>query len=118
MVGKRLRKIFYAREMNIYLACILKHNLNQERETILIMVLNGEGWYHLAIRKLSALKREVTSKHGGNFHYFYCLHSFKTKKKLEFQKKVCRNNYFCGVVMPSRDIKILEYNEYWKSNKR
>ena len=32
-------------------------------------------------------------------------------------KKVCENNYFCEIVMPSEDTKMLEFNQYQKSDK-
>ena len=51
---------------------------------------------------------------------FYCLnctHSFITKSKLESHKKGCQNKDFCHVVMPSQDIKILQFNQYQKSDK-
>ena len=34
------------------------------------MILNGEGWHYLAVTKLSALLKEIMSKHHGDF---YCL---------------------------------------------
>ena len=46
-----------------------------------------------------------------------CLHSFRTKNKLESHKKVCENKDFCNVIMPSEDTKILEFNQYKKSDK-
>ena len=33
------------------------------------------------------------------------------------KKKVCENKDFCNVVMPSEDSKILEFNQYQKSDK-
>ena len=45
------------------------------------------------------------------------LHLFRTKNKLEFHKKVCENKDFCGVIMPSEDTRILEFNQYLKSDK-
>ena len=38
-----------------------------------------------------------------------CLHSFRAKNKLE-------NKHFCNVIMPSEDTKILECNQYQKSD--
>ena len=38
------------------------------------------------------------------------------QKKLESHKKVCENKYFCVVVMPSEETKILEFNQYYKSD--
>ena len=46
-----------------------------------------------------------------------CLHSFRTKSKLESNKKVCENKDFCTVILPSEDTKILEFNHYQKSDK-
>ena len=31
--------------------------------------------------------------------------------------KVCENSNFCNVVMPAKDTKILEFNQYYKSDK-
>ena len=82
------------------------------------MISNGEKqWHYLAIKKLSALVREITSKYYGTFYCLNCLHSFATEKILESHKKVCQNKDFCNVIMPSEDTKILEFDEYQKSDK-
>ena len=50
----------------------------------------------------------------------YChnyLHSFATVETLESHKKACGNKDFCNVIMPSEDTKILEFNQYQKSDK-
>ena len=65
-------------------------------------------WHYLALKKLSALSRGITSKHDSDFYFFHCCHSFRTKSKLESHKKVCENKGFCNVIMPSEDTKILE----------
>ena len=43
----------------------------------------------------------------------------KTKKqnKLKLHKNVCENKYFCNVLLPSEETKILEINRNQKSNK-
>ena len=38
-------------------------------------------------------------------------------RKLESHRKVCENKDFCNVIMPSEDTKILELNQYQKSDK-
>ena len=82
------------------------------------MIPNGERWYCIAVKKLSALLRGITSKNNGDFYCFNCLYSFRTKNKLESHKKVCENKDFSGVEMPSEDIKILKFNnQYQKSDK-
>ena len=61
--------------------------------------------------------RGITSKNNGDFYCPNCLHSFRTKNKLKLHKRVCENQGFCNVIMPSQDIKILEFNQYQKSDK-
>ena len=58
-----------------------------------------ESWHYLAVKELSTLLREITSKHHGNFHCLNCLHSFRTENKLKYHEKVCKNKGFCGIVM-------------------
>ena len=67
--------------------------------------------------KRSALLRGITSKHYGDFYCLDCLHSFRTKNKLELHKRVCENKDFCNVIMPSEDINILEITQYQLSDK-
>ena len=68
-------------------------------------------------KELSALLRGVTSKHYSDFYCLNCLHYFRTKNKLESHKKVCENKDFCNVIVPFEDTKLLEFNQYQKSDK-
>ena len=54
--------------MNIYPAYISKHNLNYEKQ-ILLMIPNGEGQHYLSVKQLSALLKGVTSKHKDKLLY-------------------------------------------------
>ena len=81
------------------------------------MIPNGEKWHYLAVKKLLGLLTEITSKNHGNFYCLNCLYSFATEKKLELHKKVCEKKIFSNVLMPSKDTKILEFNQYQKSDK-
>ena len=67
--------------------------------------------------KLSTLLRGITSKHQGDFYCLNCFHSFRTRNKLKFHEKVCKNKNVCGIVMPSEKDYILEFKQYLKSNK-
>ena len=109
----------YAKKEKIYPAYVWKHNSNCEKQVILLMIPNGEGqwWHYLAVKKLSALLRGITSKNNGHFYCLDYLHSFRTKNKLESHQKVCQNIDFCNVIMPSEEIKILELNQYQKLDK-
>ena len=111
--------ILYIKEKEICPAYISKINSNCEKQIILSMILNEdkEGWHYLAVKNLSTLLRGVTSKHHGNFYCLNCLHSFRTENKLKSHEKICKNKYFCGIVMPSKKNNILEFNQYMKSDK-
>ena len=60
---------------------------------------------------------EIASKHKGDFYCLNCLHSLRTENKLKSHEKVCKNKDFFGIVMPSEKDKILEFNQYMKSDK-
>ena len=76
-----------------------------------------EGWNYLAVKKRSTSLRGTTSKHHGDLYSSNHLHSFRTENKLKSHEKVCKNKYFCGILMPSEKDKILEFNQYMKSDK-
>ena len=81
------------------------------------MIPNRKGWHYLEVIKLSALLRGMTFKHHGDFCCLSCLFSFATENKLELHKNVWENKDFYNVIMPSKDTKILELNQYQKSDK-
>ena len=65
-------------------------------------------------KKILVLLRETTPKHVSDFYCWNLLHLFRTKSKLESRKKICKNKTFCGVLKPSEDTVMLEFNQYWK----
>ena len=46
-----------------------------------------EGWHYLAVRKLFALLRGISSKHDGDFYCLNCLHCFRIKNELKSHQK-------------------------------
>ena len=44
-----LKKIYIY--IYIYPAYVSKHNSDHEKQVILLMIANGEGWYYLAVKK-------------------------------------------------------------------
>ena len=80
--------------MHIFLAFISKHNTSNENQIILLMIVNGEGWHYLPVKKLSVLLRGITSKRDGHFYCLNCLHSFKTVNKLNLIKKYVKRKIF------------------------
>ena len=81
------------------------------------MIPNGEGRHYIAVKKLSGLLIGITSKHEDDFYCLNCHHSFRTKNKLESNKKVCGNKDFCNIVISSEEAKILKFNQYQKADK-
>ena len=54
-----------------YISCLhFETQLNHEKQLILIMIPNGEEWHYLAVKKLYALLRKVTSKQVGELLEF------------------------------------------------
>ena len=46
------------------------------------------SWHYLAVKKLSALSKRVTSKYNGDFYFLNCVHSFRTENKSHMKKYV------------------------------
>ena len=80
------------------------------------MITDGKK-YCLAVKKLSALLRGITSNHDGDFYCLNCLHSYRTKETLKKHEKVCNNHDYCYVKMPNKYERILKYNDREKSLK-
>ena len=88
-----------------------KHNLKRENQVILLMITGGKKWHYLAVKKLSALYKGITSNHNGDFYCLNCFQSFRTENKLQkHNKKVCENHDYCYAEMPKKVNKKLKYN--------
>ena len=57
------------------------------------MIADGKKRRYLAVKKVPALLRGITSNHNGDFYCLNCFHSYSTKEKLEKHERVllCRN---------------------------
>ena len=66
--------------------------------------------------KISTLFTGITSKHHGDSSCLHCFYSFVTKNKLQSHKQVCEKKDFCNIIMLSEDSKILEINQYQRSD--
>ena len=87
-----------------------KYNLNRENQVILLIIIDGEKWHHLAVKSLSALFRGITSKHERDFYCLNCFCSYRTENKLRKHKKVYENHDYCYVEIPEEDNKISKCN--------
>lgn len=70
----------YVKKCPIYIS---KHKTNHEKEIILLVISNGGGWHYVAVKKLSVVLRDLTSKSDGDLYCLNCLHSFRTTYKLQ-----------------------------------
>ena len=75
---------------------------------ILLCVLTDDG-FHCRVRSLSKLFRGITANNNGDFYCFGCLHSFRTDNALKRHDKLCGNNDYCHVEMPTKDNKTLKF---------
>ena len=114
----------------INLAYKSKYNRKRENQVVLLMITNGEQWHYIAlksvrnddrfnrpIRSLSRLFRGITANHHGDFYCLGCLHSFRTDNALKRHERLCGNNDYCHIEMPTKGNSKLKYNHGEKSLK-
>ena len=110
MNGKNFMETF---EQFLLMFCMLKKKtyILPIKTSFLSTVPNGEGWHYLAVKNLSALLREITSKHHCDFYCLICLHFFATKNKDESLKKICEKHFFVTLLCL---LKTLKYYNLFK----
>ena len=120
----------------INLAYKSKYNQKHQNKVVLLMITNSEQsneadkWHYIAlksvrtddgfnrpIRSLSRLFRGITANNNGDFYCLGCLHSFRTDNALKKHERLCDNNDYCHVEMPTEDNNKLKYNHGEKSLK-
>ena len=96
----------------------------------MLIITNGERWQYIAwkseraddrfnrpITSLSRLFRGITLNHHGDFYCLNCLRSFRTDKTLKRHERLCDNNNYCDVEVPTKNNNKLNYNlgvKSWK----
>ena len=101
----------------IHVAYKSRHTLTCDKQLISLMISNGEKWHYLTVKNLPGLLKGITSTHQEDFYCLNCFHSYRTKNKLEAHKKICENNKYCHVEMPTKDNNTIKYNQGEKSTK-
>ena len=56
-------KVLYVKKMTISPAYTSKCNSNHEKQIILLILPNGEGWHYIAVKEWSALLKECSSQY-------------------------------------------------------
>ena len=76
--------------MNENMSSLYFKNSNCEKQIIILVIANKEKevWHYLAVKKLSALSKRITSKYNGDFYFLNCVHSFRTENKPHMKKYV------------------------------
>ena len=92
-----------------------QYNWKEITLIILLMITDGKKWHYLAVKKLSALLRGVTSNNNREFYCLNCFHSYSTKDKIKKHKDACENHDHCYIEMPKEENKALKYNHGEKS---
>ena len=69
------------------------------------MITDGKNWHYLAVKKLYALLRGITSNHDRDFCLNY-FHSYSTEKNPKKHEKVCNDCNYCYVEMLNEDKKL------------
>ena len=73
--------------------------------------------FNQPIRISSRLVRGITSTNHGYFYSLDCLHSFRTDNALKKHERLCGNNDYCHVGMPTEDNNKLKHTHGEKSLK-
>ena len=74
------------------------------------MITDSKKWHYLTVKKLSALRKGITSNHKGDLYCLNCVHLYSTINKLKKHERVCNEHDYCYVEIPNEDNKILKYN--------
>ena len=76
-------------------AYISKYNKTRNIHANLLMITDGTGnWHYLAIKSISGLLKEVTSKHNGDFYCLNCFNLIQQKRNLGSMKKYVKTMIF------------------------
>ena len=83
------------------LAYTSKCNYKLEKQVILLIITDKNNkWHYLAVKRLSALFRGITSSNNGDFYCLNCFHSYRTFNNLKKNERVCNNHDYCRIDMP------------------
>ena len=94
----------------------MKYSLNRDKQTNILTIPNKQRMELSCSKKISALVKWIASKHVGGFCLNW-LDPFTTKNNIVSHKKLCENKNLSGLVMPFDGNKMLEFNQYQKSDK-
>ena len=77
---------------------------------IALKCVRTDDGFNRPIRSLSRLFRGKTASNNGDLYCLDCLHSFRTDNALKRHERLCDNNDYCHIEMPTEDNNKLKYN--------
>ena len=102
-------------EKNICHVYKSRYNHTRKNQVVLSMINDGEKWRYTALKSeqtenglirptksLSRLFRGIKSNHKGDFYCLNCLHSFRSNNILKKHEKLCENNDYSYIEMPTK----------------
>ena len=117
-------------EIKISHAYKSEYNRKRKNQVVLLMITDGEKWHYIALEReptddgfnrpmksQSKLFRGITSNHDGDFYYLNCLHSFRTDNAFKKHERLCENNDYYCVEMPTKLSDILDKLSEINNNK-
>ena len=75
----------------------------------------GRRWHYLTVKNYWYYQ-EGECLNITRFLLSKFFHSFRTKKKIQSHRDICKNKDFSSIIMPPEDTKILEFNQYQKTD--
>ena len=95
-----------------------KHNNTRKHKVILLIISDEDNnWHYICVKNLKALCRDVFSNNHGGYYCLNCLHACRTKNKLKIHERLCLNNKYCQLKLPSLHNNKLKYKTDEKSIK-
>ena len=90
---------------------------SEKSHYIALKCVRTDDGFNRPIRSLSRLFRGITANNNGDLYCLDCLHSFRTDNALKRHERLCDNNDYCYIEMPTEDNNKLKYNHGEKSLK-
>lgn len=102
--------VLYIEWKEIKQAYISKFNSTRKKCVYLLIIEDRRKKHYVAIKRLSALLRGLTSSHNWYFYCRNCLNSFYNENVLKLHVEVCKDHDYCHAKMPEEGKNILKYN--------
>ena len=95
-----------------------KHNNTRKHKVILLIISDKDNnWHYICVKNLKALCGGVFFNNHGDYYCLNCLYAYRTKNKLKIRERLCLNNKYYQLKLPSLSDNKLKYRANEKSVK-